>query len=170
MQAVLRRPMRCHTRRFSASTALDVHVRMADSDLDSILQEYGILFRDRVSLGPEMFHAQRHLPHVAGIYVYPSSAPLHVAHRRMGARTQSRTELLPGSVLLRGETARRDWTLAIPPLLVSRTVALGARSSWPGRVREWSERTRKFALLGDIGGSEEDFTYEFEAYQAREPL
>ena len=134
--------------------------------LEITLVQHGLLVRDRVSLGPEMFHAQRRLPQIAGIYVYPSSAPLHVAHRRIGARTQSRVELLPGSCLLRGERARCDWTIAIPPLLVARAVDLGAAPHWPCRARQWSERTRKFALLADKDSEEADFIYEFEAYRA----
>ena len=44
----------------------------------------------------------------------PSSAPLHVAHRRLGARTQSRVLMTPGSCLLRGK-------------------ALGRTGHWPSR-------------------------------------
>ena len=117
-----------------------------------------------------MFHAQRHLPQIAGIYVYPSSAPLHVAHRKIGARTQSRAELRPGSILLRDQQARRDWTLAIPPLLLARAVALGATPRWTGRMRQWSERTRKIALLADVDSDAEDFEYAFEVHRAAVPL
>ena len=152
-----------------SGAALDVSISsdLDASDVPAMLEQHGLLVRDRVSLGPDMWLGQRHFPLVAGIYVYPSSAPLHVAHRRIGARTQSRAELVPGSCMLRGEKARHEWTLAIPPLLVARAVALGATPHFTSRERQWSERTRKFALLADIDGEEEDFVYEFETYRAR---
>ena len=145
------------------SSPLDVTL-LANLDtpcgLDAILAKHRLRIGDRVSLGPEMFHPQSQLAWIAGIYVYESSAPLHVAHRRIGQRTQSRAELRPGSCLLRGELARQSWTLAIPPLL-------GARPD--GTERLWSERTRKFALLADVDESDERISYEFHSHTAREP-
>ena len=131
-------------------------------ELPALLAHHSLIIADRVSLGPELFHAQSHLPWIAGIYVYPSSAPLHVTHRHLGSRTQTRAELLPGSCLLRGERARREWTIAVPPLLAVRNVA-----SRVERLKLWSERTRKFALLADADTSDDAITYAFEAHRPR---
>jgi hypothetical protein len=133
-----------------------------------MLEQHRLRIGDRVGLMPAEFHPQRLLSYLAGVYVYPSSAPLHVAHRRIGSRTQSRAELLAGSCLLRGERARREWTIAIPPLLVARAVALGARQPMNGTERQWSERTRKFALLVDVDAREDDITYDFHAFRTDE--
>jgi hypothetical protein len=96
---------------------LDVIV-IPDCSLSDLLLEHGLMVTSTASLTPEQFLAQSLRPHVHGIYVDRSSAaPVHAAHRLVSARTQSRGEIPPGGCMLRGETARRDWTLAIPPLL-----------------------------------------------------
>ena len=89
--------------------------------IESVLQRHGLVVRQTATLEPEQFLAQSRLPSIAGIFVFASSAPLAVAHRRLGARTQSRVVLPPGSCLMRGEAARDEWTLAIPPLLEQRS-------------------------------------------------
>ena len=144
--------------------SLDVTLIKDARDLDEILHGYKDLIAiDWVSLPPDHFLAQTHMPWCAGIYVAHTSAPMHAAHRRLGARTQSRVELAPGACLLRGSNARKDWTLAIPPLLVDSVTPAG------DKARLWSERTRKFALLADANECIEDIHYSFEIYKPRDP-
>jgi len=127
--------------------------------MSDILEQYGLVVRHIVQLEPEQFMAQRLLPSVAAIYCHPLSAPLAVAHRRINARTQSRVEILPGCCLLRGERARHDWTLAIPPLL--------ERLS-----RRGEETTRTVSLLVDAeiegnAGTDVDSDLTFEVHEPR---
>ena len=120
----------------AAATVLDVTVQDG-TVLDSVLEQHGLVVRETATLDPEHFLPQSRLPSIAGIFNFASSAPLAVAHRRLGTRTQSRVVLPPGSCLLRGAAARDEWTLAIPPLLertgpgrpVIREVALLMESS-----------------------------------------
>lgn len=121
-----------------------------------LLQFSHLTILDRISLPPDAFLEQTLLQAVVGVYVYPSSAPLHVAHRRLGARTQSRVLMTPGSCLLRGESARQNWTLAIPPLLLNSSTSNAAGSEALRTPRLWSERTRKLALLSDHATRERD--------------
>ena len=101
---------RAHHELGEGTTPLDVAVLDAAScsSLDAVLAKHGLVLRWTMSLMPEHFLAQALRPSVAAIYVYPSSAPLHAAHRRVGARTQSRVEIPPGGCLLRGEASRRE--------------------------------------------------------------
>ena len=141
----------------------------ASCTLDYVLAKHGLILRWTMSLVPDHFLAQALRPSVAGIYVYPASAPLHVAHRRVGARTQSRVAIPPGGCLLRGEASRREWTLALPPLLLPHP-SPSAGDGHADKVRLWSERTRKFAVLADRGMDLEadDETFEFECHAPRE--
>ena len=169
---------------------LDVTViePFACGGLDDFLATRRLILRWTMSLMPAHFLAQALRPSVAGIYVFPSSAPLHVAHRRVGARTQSRVEIPAGGCLLRGDASRHEWTLALPPLLTThkacaygavvsdadvatageRAPALTPTSEVP---RLWSERVRKFAVLADsafdLDADEEVF--EFESHRPRAP-
>ena len=104
--------------------------------LEDVLLDRGLAVRLHTDLDPEHFLPQCPRPSILGVYVFADSAPLAVAHRKLGARTQSRVELVPGSCLLRGEAARYEWTLAIPPLLSPR-----ARTGRP---------TRRIALLAAV--------------------
>lgn len=166
----------------------------ACSSLDAVLAKHGLVLRWKVSLLPEHYLTQALRPSIAAIYVYPSSAPLHAAHRRVGSRTQSRLMIPPGGCLLRGEVSRRDWTLAMPPLLLPKVAEStaasdeaaaaasaaaagqlqGGRQNDNDTVRLWSERTnRKFAVLvdatgGDLNADEESF--EFEVHRPRAVL
>jgi hypothetical protein len=72
----------------------------------------------RLDLAPAEFLPQRLLRGVAGLAADPRRPEsLHLAHRRQGARSQTRAALAPGDLLLRGCVARAHWTLAVPPLL-----------------------------------------------------
>ena len=147
----------------SQHATLDLTLIEENCDLEELLQDHpGLAVIDRVSLVPEHFMAQTLLPIIAGIYVYPTSAPLRVAHRRIDARSQSRVELAAGACLLRGGNARNQWTLAIPPLLAA-SAQLG------DKTRLWSERTRKFALLADAGECISKLNYTFEVHRPRQP-
>lgn len=112
------------------------------------------MVRWNVELNHQQFVAQKCAPSIAGLYNYASSALLHVAHRRLGARTQSRVEVAPGSCLLRGESARELWTLAIPPLL-STTTTRDSGDGWDdggghgSAGYAYEARTRSFAVLVD---------------------
>ena len=134
-------------------------------DLPDVLAQHEVRVSYTLSLIPEMYLAQALRPAIAGIYVYPSSAPLHAAHRRLGSRTQTRVEVPPGSCLMRGELARTAWTLAIPPLI--------GRPPPPDGTRQWSERTRKIALLalstndGSGDGSSDGMDVSFEVHRPR---
>lgn len=143
-------------------TTLDVTLIDDAHDLDDILGN-DLICVDWVSLLPEHFLAQTHMPWCAGIYVAHTSAPMHAAHRRLGARTQSRVELVPGACVLRGSNARKHWTLAMPPLLVGSITPAG------DKARLWSERTRKLALLADADECVENIRYSFDVYRPRGP-
>ena len=172
----------------------------ACGSLDAVLAKHGLILRWTMSLIPEHYLAQALRPSVAAIYVYPSSAPLHAAHRRVGSRTQSRLMIPPGGCLLRGEASRREWTLAMPPLLLPQAVestaapdaaapaavaaATAARQLQGGgrdgeddqvRLSLGSERTssRKFAVLVDAGVIDLDADeegFECEVYRPRAVL
>ena len=115
---------------------------LAACDLQMELAQHGLVVRHVFTLDSAHFLAQALRPSISGIYVYPSSAPTHVAHRLLGARTQSRAEVAPGDCLLRGASARQQWTLAIPPLLASGQQPL-------------ERRTRRIALLSEALSDEE---------------
>ena len=167
---------RAHHELGEGTTPLDVAVLDAAScsSLDAVLAKHGLVLRWTMSLMPEHFLAQALRPSVAAIYVYPSSAPLHAAHRRVGARTQSRVEIPPGGCLLRGEASRREWTLALPPLLLTRSNAAptAACAGHADTVRLWSERTRKIAVLADLGRDlgADDESFELEVHRPRRPV
>ena len=149
-----------------AETTLDVTILGAATcgSLDNVLATHGLILRWTMSLMPDHFLAQALRPSVAAIYVYPSSAPLHAAHRRVGARTQSRIEIPPGGCLLRGEASRRDWTLALPPLLLMSSGAAPTPAGAPQRL--WSGRTRKFAVLAELGAElADDEVFEFQHHR-----
>ena len=136
--------------RGGATAQLDVTVLGPPICIESVLEQHGLVVRETATLDPEHFLAQSRLPSIAAIFVFASSAPLAVAHRRLGARTQSRVLLAPGSCLLRGAAARDEWTLAIPPLLeqrsagqrVKRKVALLAESGAAARAASREELVR----------------------------
>lgn len=160
------RNLTSHARHNNEDSNLDVTLLPDACDVSDLLVQYQWSVLDMMSLPPGAFLAQTLLRTVAGIYVYPSSAPLHVAHRRLGSRTQSRVEVTPGRCLLRGESARHNWTLAIPPLLVS------AGNRRHDTTRQWSERTRKIALLSDHATHERDLvelSYTIQVHRPREP-
>ena len=98
------------------SSSLDITV-LRDVRLQDVLTQQRLAVRQTVLLRPEHYLAQHLRPWIAGVYVAPTSAPVAIAHRKVGARTQSRVELVPGWCLLRAASARAGWTLAIPPLL-----------------------------------------------------
>ena len=112
------------TRGYSASCApslahheaLDVSL-VHPKSFETLLETHGLTIQHDADLLPEQFLPQAVHPMVVAIFAHPTSAPIHVVHRRIGARTQSRATLAPGDCLLRGDAARHDWTLAIPPLL-----------------------------------------------------
>ena len=177
--------------------ALDVTMAYAEPcALNDVLVRYDLSLRWWMSLMPEHFLGQALRPSVAGIYVYPSSAPLHAAHRRVGTKTQSRVEIRPGECLLRGPVSRRVWTLALTPLLSTTDMGRTLRPEdaleqtveavehaaihWsfptccspgdPGRMRLWSQRVRKFAILVDRGFDivSDDEVFDFEVHRPRD--
>ena len=134
----------------------------AQCTLADVLEQHGLVLRWTKSLAPAHFLAQALRPSVAAIYVFPSSAPLHAAHRRTGARTQARVEIAPGACLLRGSAARHQWTLALPPLLAPREAIAPSKDE---------ARTREFAVLVDRGfdldADDEVFDFEVHAGDSR---
>ena len=154
-------PMRACRRRFASTTSpahheLDVKV-LAPRALDVFLAQQGLTLRQTICMRPEEFLGQALRPTIAGFYVYPSSAPLHAAHRLAGSRSQSRAEIPPGGCLLRGPASRRAWTLAIPPLLS------------PATDRE---RMREFAVLTDLWSAtldQEGESFQLEVHRPRAP-
>ena len=109
----------------------------SNPSLADVLADHKLVVRHTLTLAPEQFLPQQLRPSVAGIFVQNESAPLAVAHRRVRSRAQSHVELAPGGCLLRGVAARREWTLAIPPLLAP---------LW----RRGGSRTRVVAPLADV--------------------
>ena len=105
---------------------------------------HGLLVGAVLSLSPEHFLPQRHLPSVVALYIEAGSAEVGAAHRKLHARTQSRHILPPRSLLHRGPVARREWSLAIPPLLT------------PAHQRADANTSRRIAFLvdGRAGASE----------------
>ena len=89
------------------------------------------------TLGPDEWWAQQQWPHLACVWLFPSSSPLTVVHRRLGSRVQHRQIIPAGGTLLRPEAARLHWTLALPPLISSETLATGERP----------DATRRFMVL-----------------------
>lgn len=90
------------------------------------------------------------------MHVLSESAPVALAHRLVGARTQSRVEVSPGCTLLRGARARNEWTMAIPPLLQQH-----ARDVKERRVAFLVEATHAAAADEDAA------TLTFEVHRAR---
>ena len=131
---------------------------LVDCDLGDILANRSLVVRQVVQIGPERFLPQALRPWIAGIYCQPTSAPLAVAHRLIGARTQSRIEIPPRCCLLRGKRARHAWTLAFPPLLQM-------------LARRGEEPTRTVSLLADVeleeGGLDLDMDLAFEVHEPR---
>ena len=127
-----------------------------------MLALHQLVVRHSLTLAPEHFLPQQLRPSVAGVFVLHESAPTAVAHRRVRSRAQSRVELAPGSCLLRGAAARREWTLAIPPLLAP---------LW----RRGQSGVRMVALLEAVADAEEtdkegceDDDIKLEVHRARE--
>lgn len=75
---------------------------------------------------------------VAAVYLFPSSAPACVAHRRLSGRTQMRHILQPGETLLRTRECRDEWALSIAPLR-SRDLSVGATNILTRRVAFFEE-------------------------------
>lgn len=71
-----------------------------------------------LELAPEQFLPQKLHRYVAGILVDPGSdGVVHIAHRKVTSRSQTREVLRPGDLLIRGPDSREHWTLAVPPLI-----------------------------------------------------
>ena len=130
-----------HRSQAGTSSNLDVTV-LPRGALSHILDTYSHFAT--LDLDPDQFLPQTRLPLLAGIFVDPHFAPLHVAHRRIGARTQSRVEVPNGGCMLRGESSRREWTLAIPPLLRGSSPNDEQLAQPPAQ-----RRTRRIVLLVD---------------------
>lgn len=149
-----------HAHRSGAVESLDTTLLdIGLGEFTEVLAQRGLVVHHWLSLEPNRFLQQTLLPSLVGVYVSPSSAPVHVAHRRLEARTQNRVEIGPGSCLLRGESSRTLWTIAIPPLL--------APPPPPDGKRLWSERTREIALLADAEDLLNDIDCTFESHLLR---
>lgn len=156
------RPTLACRRSLKSSTSPALHdldvTLVLDCELVDILAKHSLVVQHTISIEPANFLAQRLLPSIAGIYVCGGSAPLAAAHRRVGAGTQSRIEIPPGSCLLRGERSRHEWTLAIPPLLGS-------------MARRGGHSTRVVTILAEAhDGEDAELSLAFDVHQPRPVL
>ena len=69
----------------------------------------------RLRLRPDQFLPQAMQEDVAAVQAIGHS--LYVSHRKLSSRSQTRQKVEPGQCLFRGERARKEWTLALPPLV-----------------------------------------------------
>mmetsp|Transcript_7462 Transcript_7462/g.23091 ORF Transcript_7462/g.23091 Transcript_7462/m.23091 type:complete len:156 (+) Transcript_7462:195-662(+) len=87
------------------------------------------------SLSPDELLLQDRREHIAALWLFPSSAPVCVAHRRLQSRTQMRHILQPGQLLQRNAECCVNWAISIAPLRI--------RDLSPGSSNE----TRRIAVF-----------------------